>query len=170
MGWLIDGRRRLGGETNDMSDYIGNVLSVAFGEAKIEELKCKTIAEISCVVHEAISKATNKAHFLDLVDWVECNRPGLMMSRVVLGLGGPALVISSGRRFPVAEVDFGFGSPILGTVGSIIEKIGVSYLNQRPSAKGDGSWTVSTILEPELATALELDSVFQPMTASILEL
>lgn len=171
MGWLVDGRSRLGGaDRNDMSDYIGNVLSVAFGEANIEELRNNSISEIADVVHEAISKATNEAHFLDLIDWIECHRPGLMLSRIVLGLGGPALVVSSGRRFPVAELDFGFGGPILGTVGSTIERIGVSYLNQRPSAKGDGSWTVSAILEPELASALELDFVFQPMTASLLEI
>ncbi|XP_022931268.1 fatty alcohol:caffeoyl-CoA acyltransferase [Cucurbita moschata] len=170
MGWLIDGRSRLGGDWNYMSDYIGNVLSVAFGEGSIEELKRNSISEIADVVHSAISKATNKAHFLDLIDWIECHRPGLMLSRIVLGLGGPGLVVSSGRKFPVAELDFGFGSPVLGTVGSTIERIGVSYLNQRPSAKGDGSWTVSAILEPELAAALELDSVFQPMTATLLQL
>lgn len=170
MGWLVDGRSRLGGDRNYMSDYIGNVLSVVFGEASIEELKCNSIAEIADVVHEAISKATNKAHFLDLVDWIECHRPGLMMSRIVLGLGGPGLVVSSGQRFPVSELDFGFGGPVLGTVGSTIERIGVSYMNQRPSAKGDGSWTVSAILEPELAATLELDSVFQPMSTTLLQL
>ncbi|XP_022136652.1 shikimate O-hydroxycinnamoyltransferase [Momordica charantia] len=170
MGWLVDGRSRLGGDRNYMSDYIGNVLSVAFGEASVEELKRNSLPEIASVVHEAISKATNEAHFLDLIDWIECHRPGLMLSRNVLGLGGPALVVSSGRRFPVAELDFGFGGPVLGTVGSTVERIGVSYLNQRPSAKGDGSWTISAILEPQLAAALELDSVFRPMTAGILEL
>lgn len=170
MGWLVDGRSRLGGDWNYMSDYIGNVLSVAFGEASIEELKSNSLSEIADVVHEAISKATNKAHFLDLIDWIESHRPGLMLSRIVLGLGGAGLVVSSGQRFPVSELDFGFGSPVLGTVGSTIERIGVSYLNQRPSAKGDGSWTVSAILEPKLAAILELDSVFQPMTATLLQL
>lgn len=172
MGWLVDGRGRMcrGGDENSMSNYIGNVLSVAFAEASVIDLKIGSISDIANDVHDAISKVTNQDHFLDLIDWIECHRPGLMLSRIVLGQGGPALVLSSGRRFPVAEVDFGFGSPVLGTVCSTIERIGVGYLNQRPSGRGDGSWTVSAILWPELAAALESDSIFQPMSAAHLKL
>ncbi|XP_015897681.4 coniferyl alcohol acyltransferase [Ziziphus jujuba] len=172
MGWLVDGRGRMykDDDKNSMSNYIGNVLSLAFCEAAIEDLKQGSVSDIANKVHEAISKVANNDHFLDLIDWVECHRPGLMLSKVVLGRGGPALVLSSSRRFPVAELDFGFGSPVLGTVCSTVEKIGVAYLNQRPSATGNGSWTVSAMLWPELASALEADSIFQPMTASHLQL
>ncbi|KAG6635919.1 coniferyl alcohol acyltransferase [Carya illinoinensis] len=172
MGWLVDGRARMckNGDKNFMSNYVGNVLSVAFAEADVIKIEQSSICDVAHNVHEAISKVTNQNHFLDLIDWIECNRPGLMLSRVVLGRGGPALVLSSGRRFPVAEVDFGFGSPVLGTVCSTIERIGVAYLNQRPSARDDGSWTVSAILWPELAAAFESDSIFQPMSASHLQL
>ena len=170
MGWLVDGRGRMCGDENSMSNYIGNVLSVAFAEASLIELKQNSISDIANNVHEAISKVTNQDHFQDLIDWIECHRPGLMLSRIVLGQGGPALVLSSGRRFPVAEVDFGLGSPVLGTVCSTIERIGVAYLNQRPSARGDGSWTISAILWPELAAALESDTIFQPMSAGHLQL
>ncbi|KAJ1431179.1 Transferase [Sesbania bispinosa] len=102
--------------------------------------------------------------------WKRENGPGLMLAKAVLGQDGPALVVSSGQRFPVSEVDFGFGSPLLGTVYTSIEGVGVGYMNQRPSAKGDGSWTVSAILWPELAAALKDDPIFQPMTASHLQL
>ena len=171
MGWLVDGRERIDcRDKNSMSNYIGNVLSVAFGEARVDDLKHGSIPNIANKVHEAISKVTNEAHFLDLIDWIECHRPGLMLSKVVLGQGGPALVLSSGRRFPVAELNFGFGSPVLGTVCSTVEKIGVAYMNQRPSASGNGSWTVSAILWPEFASALESDPIFQPMTARHLQL
>ncbi|KAI6706860.1 hypothetical protein NL676_009822 [Syzygium grande] len=131
MGWLVDGRGRMGnGESDPSPDYIGNVLSLAVGEAS----------------------------------------PGLMLSRAVLGQGGPTLVVSSGRRFPVAELDFGFGRPVLGTVCSTVEKIGVGYVNQRSSARGDGSWTVSAILWPELAAAFESDPILQPMSTRYLQL
>lgn len=171
MGWLVDGRERInGGRKNSMSNYIGNVLSLAFGEASIEELKEASLSQIANKVHEAISKVSNEAHFLDLIDWVECHRPGLMLAKAVLGQDGPVLVVSSGQRFPVAEVDLGFGSPLLGTTYTSIEGVGVGYMNQRPSVKGDGSWTVSAILWPELAAALEDDPIFQPMTASHLQL
>lgn len=172
MGWLVDGRTRMCKDPDSMSNYIGNVLSLAFGEASKVELERGDLTDIAKICHTAISKVTNRAHFLDLIDWIECHRPGLMLSKVVLGRAGPALVVSSGRRFPVAELDFGFGSPVLGTVCSTIQRIGVGYVNQRPSARGDGSWTVSAILWPELAAALESDSdhVFQPMTANHLQL
>lgn len=170
MGWLVDGRGRVGGSENSMSNYIGNVLSVAVAEASVAELKQGSLSDVARNVHDAIVKVTNEEHFLDLIDWIECHRPGLMLSKIVLGRGGPALVLSSGRRFPVAELDFGFGSPVLGTVCSTIEKIAVGYMNQRPSARSDGSWTVSAIIWPELAAALESDSIFQPMSASHLQL
>ncbi|XP_010478899.1 PREDICTED: shikimate O-hydroxycinnamoyltransferase [Camelina sativa] len=167
MGWLVDGRGRLETVT---SSYIGNVLSVAVGEATIENLKQNHVSEIANIVHKSITEVTNDTHFTDLIDWIESHRPGLMLARVVLGQEGPALVLSSGRRFPVAELDFGFGAPFLGTVCSTVEKIGVGYLNQRPSACNDGSWSVSAIVWPELAEAFESDSVFQPMSAKHLQL
>ncbi|RVX02066.1 Spermidine hydroxycinnamoyl transferase [Vitis vinifera] len=170
MGWLVDGRMSMCGGQNSLSNYIGNVLSVAVGEASVVEVKQGSILDVAKIVHKVISKVTNKAHFLDLIDWIECHRPGLMLSRTVLGRGGPTLVVSSGRRFPVSELDFGFGTPVLGTVCSTIERLGVGYINQRQSARGDGSWTVSAILWPELAAALESDSILQPMTATHLQL
>ncbi|KAK7307385.1 hypothetical protein VNO77_40399 [Canavalia gladiata] len=170
MGWLVDGRERMGRGKNSMSNYIGNVLSLVFGEASIEELKEGSISDIGNIVHEAISKVNNEAHFLDLIDWIECHRPGLMLAKAVLGQEGPALVVSSGQRFPVTELDFGFGSPLLGTVYTSIQRVGVGYMNQRLSAKGDGSWTVSAILWPELEAALQDDPIFQPMSVSHFQL
>ncbi|ESW17591.1 hypothetical protein PHAVU_007G252100 [Phaseolus vulgaris] len=170
MGWLVDGRERMGRGENLMSNYIGNVLSVGFGEASIQELKESSISDIANTVHEAISKVNNEVHFLDLIDWVECHRPGLMLAKAVLGGEVPTLVVSSGQRFPVTDVDFGFGSPLLGTVYTTIPRVGVGYMNQRLSAKGDGSWTVSAILWPELEDALQNDPIFHPMSASHLEL
>ncbi|XP_019091073.1 PREDICTED: vinorine synthase-like [Camelina sativa] len=106
-----------------------------------------------------------------MVDSIESGHKTCKMGWLVDGRGRrPALVLSSGRRFPVAELDFGFGAPFLGTVCSTVEKIGVGYLNQRPSACNDGSWSVSAIVWPELAEAFESDSVFQPMSAKHLQL
>ncbi|CAI8588348.1 unnamed protein product [Vicia faba] len=175
MGWLVNGRDRLSGSKTikniSMSNYIGNVLSLAFGEARIQELKENSLSDIGEIVHDAISKVSNEEHFLDLIDWIEFHRPGLMLAKAVLGQDdGPVLVVSSGQRFPVSEVDFGFGSPLFGTVYTCIERVGVGYMNQRQSGKGDGSWTVSAILWPEFVDALKDDPIFQPMTASHLQL
>lgn len=172
IGWLVDGRTRLSQYQDSMSNYIGNVLSLAFGESDVKDLKEGSNADIADVIHNKISTVIDEAHFRNLIDWVECHRPGLMLSKTVLGLGGPALVISSGRRFPVAELDFGSGSPFLGTVYSTIERLGVGYINQRQSARGDGSWTISAILWPEMVDALESDPnhIFQPMSINHIQL
>lgn len=165
IGWLVDGRTRLSKNQNSMSNYIGNVLSLAFAESDATDLEQGSIADIADIIHKTITMGTTEAHFRNLIDWIECHRPGLMLSKSVLGLSGPALVISSGRRFPVAELDFGFGSPVLGTVCSTIERLGVGYINQRQSASSDGSWTISAILWPEMVEALESDPnhILQPM-------
>ncbi|KAL3373233.1 hypothetical protein AABB24_005304 [Solanum stoloniferum] len=173
MGWLVDGRTRICTYNEKVTEnYIGNALSIAVGEASVSEIDQALLSDVAKKVHNAISKVTSAEHFLDLIDWIEWNKPGLMLSKIVLGQGGPAIVVSSGRRFPVAEVDFGFGSPVLGTVYSTIKKLGVGYINQRQGAKGDGSWTVSAILWPDMIEALESDSnhVFQPMTSNHLKL
>ncbi|XP_073042738.1 coniferyl alcohol acyltransferase [Primulina eburnea] len=172
VGWLVDGRTRISKSKDPMLDYIGNVLSIAFGESNLTDLRQGSVADVADIVHKAIYSVANEEHFRNLIDWIELHRPGLMLSKNVLGLGGPALVVSSGRRFPVSELDFGFGSPFLGTVFSTIERLGVGYINQRESAKGDGSWILSTILWPEMVEALKSDpdSIFQPMNLNHLQL
>ncbi|MCD9640602.1 hypothetical protein HAX54_025991 [Datura stramonium] len=176
IGWLVDGRRRICGNNIEqvMEKYIGNALSIAVGEASVSEIEQASISDVAKKVHNAISRVTSSAdqHFWDLIDWIEWHKPGLMLSKIVLGQGGPAIVISSGRSFPVAQVDFGFGSPVLGTTYSTIKKLGVGYINQRQGAKGDGSWTISAILWPEMIEALESDPhrVFQPITSNHLKL
>ncbi|KAG5126753.1 hypothetical protein JHK82_027588 [Glycine max] len=133
MGWLVDGRERMERRKNLMSNYIGNVLCLAFGEASLQELKEASISNIANTVHEAISKVNIEDHFLDLIDWIECHRPGLMLAKAVLGHEGPTLMVSSGQRFPVKQVNFGFGSPMLGTVYTSIQRTHI--FNMQTNAK-----------------------------------
>ncbi|KAF7129153.1 hypothetical protein RHSIM_Rhsim10G0168400 [Rhododendron simsii] len=83
MGWLVDGRTRMCKDLDTMSNYIGNDLSLPFGEASKAELETGGLTDIAKICHDVISKVTNWAHFLDLIDWIECQRPGLMFSKVV---------------------------------------------------------------------------------------
>lgn len=173
MGWLVDGRTSICHYNEEIKEnYIGNALSIAVGEASVTEIEQAPISDVAVKVHNAIYEVTSAEHFLDLIDWIEWHKPGLMLSKIVLGQGGPAIVVSSGRRFQVSEVDFGFGSPVVGMVYSSIKKLGVGYINQREGAKGDGSWTVTVILWFDMIEALESDSnhVFQPITSNHLKL
>ncbi|KAF8412860.1 hypothetical protein HHK36_000832 [Tetracentron sinense] len=170
MGWAVDGRRRMSGR---MSNLIGNAISMAVGEVSAEDLKQSSLSQVASVAHEAISEVANEAHFLDLIDLVECHRPGLVFPKILLGIGGPGMVVSSGRELPTTtEIDFGFGPPVLGTCYSTMARLGTGYINPQPSAKGDGSWVVFALVWPELVAALESDPehVFKPITATHLGL
>ncbi|XVF86274.1 hypothetical protein PTKIN_Ptkin18bG0027000 [Pterospermum kingtungense] len=102
MGIVVDGRSRLGEEDEEkaslMASHFGNVLSIPYGT-------------------------------FPGTDWVEAHRPEPAMTRVycVGKDDGPALVVSSGQRFPVSKVDFGWGRPIFG-----------SYVMPMPSPVGNG--------------------------------
>ncbi|XP_068646851.1 coniferyl alcohol acyltransferase [Aristolochia californica] len=172
MGWLTDGRTRLSTHSNDLSNYVGNVVSMALGEAEIQVLQAASLSDVGEMVHRAIDEVTNKDHFNDLIDWIECKRPGLVLAKILLGRGGPAIMVSSGQRAAVAEVDFGYGTPVVGTCYSLIPRLGAAYVNPQPSGRGDGSWVVFAILWPELAAALESDPerIFRPVTAAHLGL
>ncbi|EPS71697.1 hypothetical protein M569_03062 [Genlisea aurea] len=167
MGWLVDGRRRM--SSKSMENYIGNVVSIASGEMEVRAIRESSIADMAETVHRSISEVTVESHFRNLIDWIECKKRagGLVSSKLVLGDGGdcPCIVVSSGRRFPVREVDLGFGNPVLGTVCSSVERLGVGYINQREGGSGDGSWTVSVILWREMVDAMEShpDSIFRPL-------
>ncbi|KAG9442577.1 hypothetical protein H6P81_018431 [Aristolochia fimbriata] len=172
MGWLTDGRTRLSTRYKDLSNYVGNVVSMALGEATIEELEAASLPEVGEKVHRAIEEVTNEDHFNDLVDWIETKRPGLVLAKILLGRDGPAVMVSSGQRAAVAEVEFGYGAPAVGTCYSLIPRLGAAYVNPQPSGRGDGSWVVFAILWPALAEALESDPerIFRPVTAEHLGL
>ncbi|MGV7343303.1 acyltransferase, partial [Mycobacterium kansasii] len=68
-------------------------------------------------VHEALSEGASKEHFLGLIDWVEARRPQPAVAKIYCRgrEDGAAFVVSSGQRFPVKRVDFGWGKPVFGS-------------------------------------------------------
>ncbi|KAK9102796.1 hypothetical protein Sjap_020050 [Stephania japonica] len=166
MAWLVDGRRRMA--SYKVPNLFGNLLSMAVGEASVQELSHSRISSVASMVQNAIAEASKEAHFLDLLDWIEFHRPGMFLAKVLLGLGGPAIVLSDARRLPVKELDFGFGRPVFGSVYTTAPKLGAGYVSPQLSGVGDGSWVVFTILWPELVEALESDPnrIFKPMSAT----
>ncbi|CAN0841483.1 Coniferyl alcohol acyltransferase [Linum grandiflorum] len=166
MGIVVDGRSRLTG-VNDMSRYFGNVLSITLGGRRVGELVESSVSHVADGVHEFLEKGTSEDHFLDLIDWVEARRPKPAVSRINgSGTEGPAFVISSGQRFPVREVDFGWGRPVFGSYhfpwgGS------AGYVMPMPSPKkGSGDWVVYMHLSEEQLDVIEKEgaSVFRPFS------
>ncbi|KAJ4963337.1 hypothetical protein NE237_023276 [Protea cynaroides] len=176
IGIVVDGRTRLledhhQGPAVIMGSYLGNVLSIPFGEARAEELKRRTLSWAANAVHECLKRANTKEHFLGLIDWVEAHRPEPALAKVYCkGTDdGPAFVVSSGQRFPVSKVDFGWGKPIFGSYhfpwgGD------AGYVMPMPSARGNGDWVVYMHLlkgQLELLEA-EAGAIFRPFTSDFL--
>ena len=165
MGIVVDGRSRL----KYMENYFGNVLSLPYatiGTDKLEEMELKEVAE---AVHDCIRGAANAEHFRGLVDWVEARRPEPAVARVYCGpgdgVGEVVVVVSSGRRFPVAEVEFGWGKAIFGSYHFPCGG-GAGFVLPLPSARGNGDWVVYVHIMRGLVEALEAEAgdVFQHIT------
>lgn len=152
MGVVVDGRKRLGSGNKDkeaiMDSYFGNVLSIPYGGNSVEELVERPLGWVAEQVHEFLETAVTEEHFLELIDWVEAHRPVPGLARIYCsgtkqedGGGSVAFVVSSGQRFPVTKVDFGWGKPVFGAYhfpwgGD------AGYVMPMPSPKGNGDWLV----------------------------
>ncbi|KAF3786322.1 hypothetical protein EJ110_NYTH25671 [Nymphaea thermarum] len=114
LGIVVDGRSRLSeGPRSALYRYFGNVLSIPFGKATVENLKSKPLGWAAKKVNEFLGFATNREHFQGLIDYVEGQRPNPMMTRVYYrgADDGWAIVISHARVFDPSKVDFGWGLP-----------------------------------------------------------
>ncbi|KAJ0231824.1 Uncharacterized protein HA466_0296810 [Hirschfeldia incana] len=141
LGIVVDGRKRLMDQKTNT--YFGNVLSIPFGGQTIDDLINKPLSWVTDEVHRFLESSVTKEHFLNLIDWVETRRPVPAVSRIYStgSDDGPAFVVSSGRGFPVNQVDFGWGSPVFGSYhfpwgGN------AGYVMPMPSSVDDRDWMV----------------------------
>ncbi|XP_021898801.1 shikimate O-hydroxycinnamoyltransferase-like [Carica papaya] len=175
MGIIVDGRTRFSNERNEtakiMASYFGNVLSIPYGEHKVNELVERPLFWVANEVHRFIENALNRDHFLGLIDWVEAHRPQPTVAKIYKegSNDGPAFVVSSGQRFPVCEIDFGWGRPIFGSYhfpwgGQ------TGYVMPMPSATINGDWVVYMHLLKEQLEFIEnvASHIFRPLTADYL--
>ncbi|KAL8148641.1 coniferyl alcohol acyltransferase-like [Apium graveolens] len=172
LGIVVDGRKCLTNSSfinNKLSidNYFGNVLSVPYSEASAGELKSLPLCEIANKVHACVGSAANEEHFRGLVDWVENHRPQPGMCKVYSIVPSEteeaAVVVSSGQRFPVTQMDYGWGRPCFGSYyfpwgGS------TGYVMPMPSVTNDGDWIVFMHLSPKHLDFIEKDAphVFKP--------
>ena len=169
MGIVVDGRMRLSEDCKEatMASYFGNVISIPFGSKKVEELEEKPLKWVAGKVREFLEGAVTKEHFLGLIDWVEAHRPVPGLAKIY-GNGsedGPAFVVSSGQRFPVSKVDFGWGRPVFGSYH--FPWGGDSgYVMPMPSPAGNGDWVVYIHLLKTQVELIEKEAshVFRPFT------
>ncbi|KFK42277.1 hypothetical protein AALP_AA2G235000 [Arabis alpina] len=171
LGIVVDGRRRF--MEQQTNTYFGNVLSIPFGGQRINDLINKPLSWVTTEVHKFLESSVTKDHFLNLIDWVEAHRPTPALSRIYCtgADDGPAFVVSSGRSFPVSQVDFGWGSPVFGSYhfpwgGS------AGYVMPMPSSVDDGDWMVYLHLTKGQLKFIEEEAshVFKPIDNDYLKI
>lgn len=174
IGIVVDGRKALtdGDKGINMSAYFGNVLSIAFLGKKVGDLVEEPLSRVAGEVHGCLEGVARKEHFFGLIDWVEALRPVPGMTRIYSYRReeGPSFVVSSGQRFPVSEVDFGWGRPFLGSYhfpwgGDC------GYVMPMPSPAGKGDWVVYMLLFGWQLEVIEKEAshIFQPLTFTYLK-
>ncbi|MBA0836313.1 hypothetical protein Goarm_008540 [Gossypium armourianum] len=177
MGIVVDGRVRLGEgdeeKASSMSCYFGNVLSIPFAGQRVSELIEKPLWWVANQVHDFLEQAVTKEHFLGLIDWVEAHRPEPALSKIYSNGSeeGPAFVVSSGQRFPVSKVDFGWGRPVFGSYH--FPWGGDSgYVMPMASPGREGDWVVYMHLLKRQLELIEAEAIdlLRPLTSDYLEL
>ncbi|KAJ9177670.1 hypothetical protein P3X46_012862 [Hevea brasiliensis] len=171
MGIVVDGRSRLSDKTTpekaiQMATYFGNVLSLPYVCKRVEELTELPLSRVANNVHNCLEKAATKEHFWALIDWVEAHRPVSVVAKIYTRAryDGPAFVISSGQRFPVSKLDFGWGVPVFGSYhfpwgGN------TGYVMPMTSPGENGDWVLYMHLFREQLEFLEAEAAhfFKPL-------
>ncbi|GLJ34928.1 hypothetical protein SUGI_0702930 [Cryptomeria japonica] len=175
IGIVVDGRPHLK-EIGVSANYFGNVLILPFAESDASCIKSKSLCWSAGLIHDAIQSAANEEHFQSLIDLVETTQPTPVLAKIYCReddnqSSGPAVLVSSGLRFPLYEVDFGWGKP---TFGSYHFPWGgeAGYVMPTQSPAGDGSWIVYMHLPLEQLNAIESDPnrILLPVTQDFLHL
>ncbi|CAM8901188.1 unnamed protein product [Rhodiola kirilowii] len=169
MSIVVDGRSRLASvyDSQVCTTYFGNVIAAPYGSETVESISHKPLNWVGQRVAEVIKAAANKDHFLDLIDLVETIRPDTTIPTVFWPRSndGPKVVVSSGLRFPVDKIDFGFGKPILGfyCLPWIVDS---GYVMPAPIPDGNGDWVVYMHLPRHQLEFIEKEAshVFKPFT------
>ncbi|KAF3777155.1 hypothetical protein EJ110_NYTH46563 [Nymphaea thermarum] len=168
LGIIVDGRSRLSeGPRSALFGYFGNVVSIPFGEATIDDLKSKPLGWAAKNVNEFLGFATNREHFQGLIDYVEGQRPNPMIARVCYrgSDDGPAIVVSNARVLDPCKMDFGWGLAFLTSVHCPSEWDN-RYVLLLPSPLGNGDWVVYMQVFRHQLHEIEMGGggILQPLT------
>ncbi|KAL6658487.1 hypothetical protein ACP70R_004073 [Stipagrostis hirtigluma subsp. patula] len=167
MGWWVNGRRRVTARS-----YFGNAIAFVGREAGVQDVLRMPLPDVAAMVREAIAAPAYGELLQEMVDWVEERKPERHVLSAAIGLGSPAVIVTSFTSFRI-DTDFGFGHAAMAvptTVRTVRLCSTFMQIVERPG--GDGSWIVGAFLWPRLAAALEAGEprIFKPLTAEHLGL
>ena len=140
----------------------------------IQDLKDMPLSVVANKVHEFLISAATKDHFLELIDWVEDQRPKALMSRPFARTDqkGFAIMVSSGQRLSIMDkMDFGWGKLVFGSCHVPTTRNDCYVMTMGSPINGD-DWVVYMHLPTKLLHYIETRAshVFKPLTADYLKL
>ncbi|KAK1425469.1 hypothetical protein QVD17_20821 [Tagetes erecta] len=172
----VDGRRRLSegdGEEKQklMASHFGNVLSMPYGSKKPKELKEMSLSKVATEVQEFLQPATTKEHFLDIIDWVEEQKPRPLISKAFAG-GEMSFSVSAGQRFETMDqIDFGWGKLTFGSCHVPIERRDC-FVMTMGSPLNNEDWIVYTHMPRKHMNYVEAHAshIIKPLNADYLKI
>ncbi|XP_076898962.1 coniferyl alcohol acyltransferase-like [Bidens hawaiensis] len=172
----VDGRRRLSeGEGKEkeklMASHFGNVLSMPYGSKNPQELKEMPLSDVAIEVLEFLKTATTKEHFLDIIDWVEEQKPQPLISKAFAGKD-MSFSMSAGQRFETMdEIDFGWGKLAFGSCHVPAERKDC-FVMTMGSPINNEDWVVYTHMPKKHMDYIEVHAshVIKPLNADYLNI
>ncbi|XP_076917481.1 coniferyl alcohol acyltransferase-like [Bidens hawaiensis] len=173
----VDGRRRLSEDEDEekqklMASHFGNVLSMPYGSKTPQELKEMSLSDIATEVQEFLKPATTKEHFLDIIDWVEDQKPQPLISKALLGEEITSFTVSAGQRFETMDaIDFGWGKVTFGSC-HVPSSRKDCFLMTMGSPKNNEDWVVYMHLPLKHTIFIEehASQVFKPLDADYIQI
>ncbi|KAL9691303.1 hypothetical protein QQ045_011724 [Rhodiola kirilowii] len=173
MAIVVDGRSRLASvyDHQACATYFGNVISIPYGSETEEIIMNKPLTWVGERVAEIVKAGANTDRFLDMIDLAEETRRA---DDIAIPTGfwpkssdGSKVCVSSGLRFPVGKLDFGWGRPVLGFY-YLPWKFDFGYVMPVPHPAGNGDWIVYMYIPKEQLEFIEKEApyVFRPCSLS----
>eukprot|EP00249_Psilotum_nudum_P035898 c5845_g1_i1 orf=283-1698(+) len=148
---MVNGRSRLNPPLP--AAYFGNVVQCAVAQATVGELKKETLADTAARIHEIATSVCDET-LRGMMHWLELNNNSFGGK----WLATEGLMVSSSTRFPVYDVDYGWGRPAAVRTVAIH---GEGELVLFAGREGGGSVDVCLLLEEDAMGRLSGDFVKQ---------
>ncbi|TVU22507.1 hypothetical protein EJB05_32210, partial [Eragrostis curvula] len=173
MGWWVNGRELVTEPSlrAELRNYFGNVATFTEREVSVQDVLQMPLPDVAAIVRGTTTMTPEyDEHLQELVDWVEEHKNKRYIEAASIGLGSPAVIVEAFTSFAL-DTDFGFGHAALAVPAAVLTpRLCSGLVRLIPKPGCDGSWIVSAVVWPALATELESDEprVFKPLTAEYL--
>eukprot|EP00249_Psilotum_nudum_P023979 c29046_g1_i5 orf=368-1258(-) len=138
--------------------YFGNAVTMVAAFAAAGKLCSESFAASASRIREAIVKASSEGKFWDMLHWLELHDNLFTGDIMAPWMKIVPMNVASSFRFPVYDVDFGWGKPAAVRTARVTGGEGEMALF--PGRSGGGSVDICLSLEADAMERLENDNAF----------